>query len=193
MWLRKSSIRPVPGYARIEETTLEQIQDSLLEDEEQTQDLLDDAFERFDEQQPALSAHLGELLARPISEPALAIAYFVCLSIWLAFSERFGRSLDAVSEEELLATLELFQLDEELRKVDSSESVETDDVVAMEQPALFRFVQRHFEAALESHGQTLEVEELDQVYRAILVHILCLSYAVRAPLGYPMQKAEIQA
>ncbi len=193
MWVRKSSIRPVPPFARIDAHTLDAVRSILLSDEDETQQILDDAFERFDVSQEALSRQLGVVLARPLGRTALALGYFLCLSVWMAFDRCHGGFLNAVSEEELGATEALLSLDENLRKNDPQEHLETDDVIAMEQPALVRFIHQHLEATLDVHGDAVELEELQSIYRMVLVEMLALSYAVRAPLGFPVSKTEVLA
>src|SRR6187431_2834229 len=193
MWVRKSSIRPVPAFARIDAYTLDAVRSLLLSEQNETSELLDDAFERFDLSQEALSRQLGAVLARPLGETALALGYFLCLSVWMAFDRSYGGFLSEVSEEELGATEELLLLDENLRKNDPQERLETDDVIAMEQPALVRFIHEHLEAALDAHGSKVQLEDLQSIYRLVLVEMLALSYAVRPPLGYPVLKSEIMA
>jgi hypothetical protein len=193
MWVRKSSIRPVPSFARIDARTLDGVRAELLSEGPDTQDVLDDAFERFDASQPALSQKLGVMLARPLGETSLALGYFLCLSVWMAFERRHGLSLGVVSAEELDATEQLLSLDEDLRKSDPHEHLETDDVVAMEQPDLVRFIQEHLEATLDAHGDSVELEELQAIYRMVLVEMLALSHAVRPPLGYPVSRGEVVA
>ncbi|HSC86715.1 MAG TPA: hypothetical protein VLC09_05570 [Polyangiaceae bacterium] len=195
MWVRKSSIRPVPSYARIEARTLEQVRTLLASDEEEdgTQSVLDDAFERFDDSQEALSRRLADVLNRPLGDTALALGYFSYLAVWMAFDLQHGRSLAAVGEEELEATEQLLRLDEHLREDDPQEPLETDDVVAMEQPELVRFVHEYLEATLEEHGEGVELEAVQTIYRMVLVEMLALSYAVRAPLGYPTSRGEVVA
>lgn len=193
MWVRKSSIRPVASFARIDAHTLDSVRGLLLTDEGEAEDVLDEAFERFEDSQPALAHKLGDVLGRPLGETALALGYFLSLSVWLAFDRLHGRSLNQVTEEELEATCELLALDESLRQGDPNEQLETDDVVAMEQPALVRFVHEHLEATLDLHGDSVDVSELQQIYRAVLEEILALSYAVRTPMGFPVTKAEVLA
>ncbi len=54
--------------------------------------------------------------------------------MWLAFEKAQGQHIDEVREQEIEATEELLTLDEELRRADPAESLDSDDVIAMEQP-----------------------------------------------------------
>jgi len=158
-----------------------------------THDGLDDAFEEFEEQQPVLASYVGQILSRSTSEATIALGFFLSLSIWLAFSRTHGTAVQTVAEEDLHSTLEHFTLDENLRMGEPQASLETVDVIAMEQPALVEFVHEHMDATLELKNSSVNPEELQQIYRNALVEILALSYAVRAPEGTVVSNAEVLA
>ncbi|HEX2736180.1 MAG TPA: hypothetical protein VHM70_31480 [Polyangiaceae bacterium] len=193
MWVRATAIRPVPAYARVPEGALEAVRMSLADDEDAARAQLDQAFERFEREQPCLAAHIGDVLAEPLDETALALGYFLALATWLAFDRAHGNQIEQVGAEAIAATQELLELDEELRRADPSESLDTDDIIGMEQPELMDFVHEHVNATLESNSSDIEVDDVDTIYRVILVEILALSYSVYRPAGYPVSKVEIQA
>jgi hypothetical protein len=193
VWVRASAIRPVPAYARIPASALESVRSSLAEDEDEARAQLDEAFDRFEAEQPCLSAHIGDMLNEPLDETALALGYFLALAVWLAFEKTHATRIEQVSAESIAATQELLGLDEELRRADPHESVDTDDVVAMEQPHLLEFVYEHVNATLEANAPHIEVDDVDLIYHVILVEILALSYAVDRPAGYPVGNLEMQA
>jgi hypothetical protein len=166
---------------------------SLADDEDAARAQLDQAFERFEREQPCLAAHIGDVLAEPLDETALALGYFLALATWLAFDRAHGNQIEQVGAEAIAATQELLELDEELRRADPSESLDTDDIIGMEQPELMDFVHEHVNATLESNSSDIEVDDVDTIYRVILVEILALSYSVYRPAGYPVSKVEIQA
>lgn len=192
MWVRSSAIRPVPAYAKVSEAALESVRQALAEDEEDAREQLDEAFERFEREQPCLAAHIGDILAETSEETALALGYFLVLTVWLAFDQAHGAQMEEVTAEAISATQELLELDEELRDSGPDEPLASDDIIAMEQPALIGFVHENLEAAAESH-EGLEEEDLDKIYRVVLVQILVLSYAVTKPAGFPVGRAEAQA
>ena len=66
---------------------------------------------------------------------------------------------------------------------DPTEALDSDDVVAMGQPAVLDFVQHHVEEAIEQAEGDVELTELDHVYRALLVEVIALSHAVTGPRG----------
>lgn len=193
VWTRRSAIRPVPTYARIPLHALEAVRDGLADDDDEARTQLDEAFERIESTQPALAAHVGEVLGRQLDETALALGYFLTLAIWLAFERAHEGHINEVTEAELSATEQLLALDEELRQNDASESLDSDDVIAMEQPNVLLFVNEHIDATLEAHAQQIDVDDVHVVYRLILVEVLALSYAVERPDGFPVSKTELLA
>ncbi len=193
MWVRRSAIRPVPSYARVTSRAIEAVRDSLADDDDEAREQLDDAFDRFERSQPTLATRIADELGRPLDETALALSYFLSLAVWLAFENAHGDHIDEISEQELTATEELLTLDEELRRADPAEALDSDDVIAMEQPHLLEFLHEHVDATLEAHADDIDVDDVHVVYRAVLIEILALSYAVQRPAGYPVAKTELLA
>lgn len=193
MWVRRAAIRPVPLYARLPAYVLAEIESELVDDEELARERLDGAFSRFEETQPALAEKVAQALSRPLDETALALGYFLTLSVWLAFERNFEGRLEEVTSQQLAAAEESMELDEELRRLDPAEAVDTDDVIAMEQPDVIGFVQEHLDTALGAHGGLVDVDDVDVIYRVVLVEVLALSYAVRPPEHYVLPKTEYTA
>lgn len=183
----------MPPYARVPSYALDAVREGLADDDDEARQQLDEAFERFERTQPALAGHVADILARPLDETALALGYFLALAVWLAFEQVHGEHIDEVTEDELTATDELLTLDEELRRSDPAEALDSDDVIAMEQPDLLEFVHEHVDATLEAHAEDIDVDDVHAVYRLVLVELLALSYAVQRPAGYPVAKTELLA
>jgi len=101
--------------------------------------------------------------------------------VWLGFDELFGARLGEVSEDDLAAVEASLALDAELRRDAPDDPVETDDVVAMEQPDVMRFVRDHVSVATEGLADRAEVDAIDEIYRLVLVETVALSYAVTPP------------
>lgn len=181
MWVRRSAIRPIPAWAKIGTRALEAIEEQLAADDDGAKKRLDESFARFEQAQPALSARVSGILAEPLDDTALALGYFLTLAIWLAFEDSFKGEVQEVDAVALAAVDEMLQLDEQIRLSDPAEVVDSDDVVAMEQPQLLEFVHEHLDAALEANADEVDVDDVHAVYRAVLVLILALSYAVRSP------------
>jgi hypothetical protein len=172
---------------------LEAVRDNLAEDDDEARAQLDEAFERFERGQPALANHVAEALSRPLDETALALGYFLTLAVWLSFEQVHGGHIDEIRTEEIGATEQLLSLDEELRRTDPAEALDSDDVISMEQPHLLEFVHEHIDSTLEAHAEKVDVDDVHTVYRLVLVEILALSYAVQRPSGYPVAKVELLA
>lgn len=175
------------------EHALDAVRENLSEDDETAREQLDEAFERFERSQPALAARIAEVLGKPLDDTALALGYFLALAIWLAFEDAHGEHLNEIGQDELDATGELLSLDEDLRRTDPAEALDSDDVISMEQPHLLDFVHEHVDATLDAHADEVDVDDVHQVYRVVLIEILALSYAVQRPSGYPVAKTELLA
>src|SRR5262249_58141003 len=132
-------IRPVPTFAQVPLRALSAVEEELGEDDTEARARLDEAFTRFERTQPALADRVSQALNGPLDETALALGYFLTLAIWLAFDSVFGTALDEVSETALAGVEESLQLDEQIRLSDPAEAVDSDDVVAMEQPDVIAF------------------------------------------------------
>lgn len=202
MWVRGAAIRPVPRYAVVGAATLEQIERELADDSPRARGELDEAFARFEATQPNLADTISQLLSRPLDETALALGYFLSISIWLAFERTFSEArLREVSQDALAATDEAIALEEELRAAHGDEPLDLDDVVSIEQPNVLAFVHEHVDAALDpsaraaQRGQVrdVDVEDVHAVYRAIVLLTLCLSHAVVPVDGASRGNVELMA
>jgi hypothetical protein len=187
MWVRGAAIRPVPRYAVVARTTLDQIESELADDSPRAQGELDGAFARFESTQPQLAEAVSQVLSRPLDETALALGYFLSIATWLAFERTFGEArLRQVSADALSATEQAINLEEELRTAHGGEPFDLDDVVSVEQPNVLKFVHEHVDAALDpasargswQESRGIDMEDVRAVYRAIVLLTLCLSHAV---------------
>ena len=143
----------MPLFAQLPLSALIEVEDWLGSDEHDAEQRLNALFERFEREQPMLAARTGAALVRQRDEVAMALGYFLSLVIWLAFDNSFGTSLSPINDTAIDSVYEAFALDEELRGQDPNEVVESDDVVAMEQPHALAFIQEHVDAALEVHAE----------------------------------------
>ncbi len=172
---------------------LSDVEEQLGEDDDEARERLDEAFSRFELTQPALADCISKTLNGPLDETALALGYFLTLAVWMAFEATFGSALTEISETALTGVEESLQLDEQIRLSDPAEAVDSDDVVAMEQPDILSFVHEHLDAALEANADEVDVDDVHSVYRVVLVEILALSYAVKAPANWVLPTAEFTA
>jgi hypothetical protein len=203
MWVRGAAIRPVPRYAIVSTASLESIERELADDSPRAREALDAAFARFESTQPHLADAISQVLSKPLDETALALGYFLSISIWMAFERTFGEPrLREVSQDALKATDEAIQLEEELRAAHGDEPLDLDDVVSIEQPNVLAFVHSHVEAALDpatSSGKgegtpprDVDVDDVRAVYRAVVLLTLCMSHAV-VPVDGTTRSAELMA
>jgi hypothetical protein len=202
MWVRGAAIRPVPRYAIVGARSLDQIERELADDSSRAREELDEAFARFESTQPNLADAISRLLSKPLDETALALGYFLSIAIWLAFERTFTETrLREVSLDVLNATEEAIALEEQLRASHGDEPLDLDDVVSIEQPSVLAFVHGHVEAALDPsarrvqqrQGCEVEVEDVQAVYRAIVLLTLCLSHAVVPIDGASRGSVELMA
>ena len=213
MWVRGAAIRPVPRYAVVPASTLAAIERELADDSPRSRDELDGAFARFEATQPHLADAVSQVLSKPLDETALALGYFLSISIFLAFERTFGESrLREVSADCLAATEHSIALEEELRAAHGDEPLDLDDVVSLEQPHVLAFVHEHVDAALEPgcaesveaaaggggepaprEAREVDVDDVHAVYRGIVLLTLCLSHAVVAVDGTVRGRDELMA
>jgi hypothetical protein len=182
VFLRKAALRPVPTYAVVEPHFIEAVETSL-DEEGKLQDRLDVGYRELDRRQPRLSGWLSTELSTGNDEAVQSLGYFLIISVYLAFREAFPTRLREIDEGSLQMAIDTLSADEELRANDPTEVLESDDVVAMSQPSMVSFVQHHVQEALEQSKGELNLEELDRIYRAVLVQVIALSHAVATPGG----------
>jgi len=166
---------------------LSEVEEQLAEDDEEARQRLDEAFARFEQTQPSLADRIAQVLGGPLDETALALGYFLTLAVWLAFDNVFGDELEEITQVALAGVEESLKLDEQLRMADPAEAVDSDDVIAMEQPDVLSFVHEHIDAALEANANDVDVDDVHEIYRIVLIEVLALSYAVRPPANWGIQ------
>jgi hypothetical protein len=193
VWVRRAAIRPVSKYAELPARALSEVEEQLSEDDEAARTRLDGAFSRFEETQPILASRISTALSRPLDDTALALGYFLTLAVWLAFDAAFKSEIDEVTETALTSVEESLQLDEQIRLSDPAEALDSDDVIAMEQPHALSFIHEHIDAALEANANEVDVDDVHSIYRLVLIEVLALSYAVKAPPMWSTPSAEFSA
>jgi hypothetical protein len=214
MWVRGAAIRPVPRFAVVPRSTLDQIERELADDSPRAQGELDGAFARFESTQPHLADAISQVLSRPLHQTALALGYFLSISVWLSFERTFGEArLRQVSADALSATDQAIALEGELRAVHGAGPFDLDDVVSVEQPSVLTFVHEHVEAAFDPAssrgGASKETrapaepcatplekpheDDVRAVVRAVVLLTLCLSHAVVPLSDTPRGNAELMA
>ena len=181
MFVRKAALRPVPPWAVVDSDSIEAVEQSLEADEGDLQDALDRGYRELDVKQGPLAAFAAQELSETEDELAQSLGYFLLVTVFLAFQEAFPRRMGAVDEADVRMASEMLAVDEALRAEDPGEFFDSDDVVAMGQPNVLSYVQHHLDEALEQGDGEVDLEELDRVYRAVLVEVIALSHGVVSP------------
>jgi hypothetical protein len=107
----------------------------------------------------------------------------LALAVYVGFESFAGSALGALTAEAVAAADLALSADEELRRSDPRDALDSEDIVAIDQPALVAFVNDHIERTLEQHAEVVDVDDVDVVFRTILVEIVALSHAVAPPPG----------
>lgn len=194
MFVRKAALRPVPHHAVVDDRFVQSMVRGLDDDDGKLQETLDRGYHDLDSRQPAVAEYASIVLSGVADELIQALGYFLTVTVFLAFREAFPTRLVEVSSDDVAMAAATIEADEELRAADPTELMETDDVVAMGQPALVAFIQHHVEQALEQGASdAIDLAALDRVYRGVLIEIVALSHAVAAADGSVGPKREALA
>ncbi len=184
VFFRKAAIRPIPRYAVVDRRVVDEVERMLEGESVSLQNKLDRLFAQLGQKQPAIYSFVSDELGEIPNELAQSLGYFLVAAVHLIFSEAFPNRLEEVDESALALALATLSADEELRALDPLEKLDSDDLIAMNQPAVVEFVQHHVREAYDQADEDAPpIEQLDRVYRAILVQIIALSHAVLSPSG----------
>lgn len=156
-------------------------------------ELAAEGFERFSTEQQELAQYMAGKLTHSLDEVALALGHMLGVAVFVAFESFPGTRLRRLSADAVAAADAALGADEELRRLDPLDALDSEDIVAIEQPALVAFVNQHVGLTLEKYADSVDVDHVAVVFRAILVEILALSHAVVAPPGYPVGREEPMA
>lgn len=190
MWPARSAIRPVPGHAQVSRESIDAAEGELS-DKGDLEAQVTQGLRELARHQPHLARWLDHALDGVRDETAAALGQYLSVICWRSFAEGFGQRLARVDEVTLAAVAATFDCDEELRRGDADEVLESDDVVAIGQPHLVAFVREQIDAALEpdedGEAADVDLDAVSTVYRAVLVSVLALGQSVTAPRGTAVQ------
>lgn len=164
-WIRGAALRPVDDWAVVPPEVVQGLADELSAAGEGVRQLVDQAYREFDSRQPIVAAFAAERI-NPLEDPtAVALGYFLSISVFMLFDRAFGGRMRELSEEDVAAAREALDSEDELRQKDPSAAMDSEDVVASQQPHVLAFVRRHLDAALDpgdgeetSEEETVEAE-----------------------------------
>ncbi len=191
VWVTPFAIRPVSKHALISRELVQDVERSLSKCNDGVDELdelaVHAAVVRFEHAQPALAARIQRLIRGSRDEAAVALGYFLMVGVYVAFERAFGSRLEQVTPPDLEAVFASLRLEAELRADRGSDPLEVEDVLAVQQPALFGWVAEHAESTLaasaELGDETVDVNDVDAVLSEVSAFILALSYAVSMPRG----------
>jgi hypothetical protein len=184
MWVRRSALRPVPRHARLPVSSVAGIEATFSAADGRARQLAQAGFERLNAQQPALTEYLAHKFSDSLDETALALGHMLAVAVFVGFEGHAGSGLRRLSADAVAAADLALTADEELRRTDPRDALDSEDIVAIDQPALVAFVNEHIERTLDQNADAVDVDDVDTVFRAILVEILALSQAVAPPPGH---------
>jgi len=182
VWLGQTAIPSIAPYARVSTAALDTAARRLVgRDNAISTTKLSSEFEQCEREQPALAQWLGHALASPTDDAARGLGASLAITIWNAFRGMAPDRLRRLTEEDFDAAEQLLVMDEQLRRTDAKAVLESDDVIALHQPDITRFMRARLEETMAHYADEIDVDDVDAVYRMLLVQVLALSYAVRPP------------
>jgi len=144
---------------------------------------LSNAYARFEEQQPVVATHVAHVLRQCSDEAARGLGVYLAISVWLSFLQQMEDSIQQVSEIDFENAALFLSVDADVRRRSPNSGMDTDDVVAMHQPALAGFIRERLDETLRNYEKAIDIDEVDKVYQLVLLEILALSYAVKSPIN----------
>lgn len=188
MWPARAAIRPVAAHAVVSREAVEHAEEALSERGD-LEAQVERGLHALAGAQPGVAAFLQRAVDAVHDDTAEALGSFLGVVVWRAFHDAFGQRMREVAPESVAAVQAMFEYDEELRRGDASELLESDDLVAIGQPHLVAFVREQIDASLEpdEDGEPADVDldDIATVYRALLIEILALGQGVTPPRGAP--------
>lgn len=131
--------------------------------------------------QPALAEFCAIRLGTLEDTRVRDVARLALSSLFGAFQLEFGTRLLSLSHEHVLDAERRLQADEDQRCRTGQEPLDTDDVVAREQPALLSPLNELVSLVLDDPTRQLDIDELWEAFRLCLVLVMALSAAVPPP------------
>lgn len=182
MWFGQSAIPAIAPYARVSVRSLELASETLAAYAGLSAEaLVTGEFTRMQELQPTLGERIGRRLEMPLDDAARGLGVMLSMLVWLAFEHAAQGGIRIVQEEDWEHAEQVLKVDEDLRKDDPRAVIESDDIIAMHQPDIARFVRERVEATVRAYEDEIDMDDVDAVYRLVLVEVLALSYAVLPP------------
>jgi hypothetical protein len=182
VWLSHTAIPDIPPYARLTARSLEDAARRLQTYEGLSAEaLMLGEFSRFQASQPTIGERVARKLGGPIDDAARGLGVTLALLVWLAFEDASSAGIKVVEPSDWDHAEQWLQIDEDLRKGDPKAMIESDDIIASQQPEIARCVRERIDATVQAFADEIDLDDVDAVYRMVLVEVLALSYALRPP------------
>ncbi len=161
-WIRGAALRPVSPWAVVPPEIVQQLAEELSSAGEEVRNIVDRAYRDFDARQPTISTFVAERINALGDPTAVALGYFLSITVFMMFERAFGVRVREVNDEELSAAKEALDSEDELRQKDPGAWITSEAVVASHQPSVLAFVRPHLDAALDSDSSEEETEEEEE-------------------------------
>jgi len=148
-WIRGAALRPVSPWAVVPGEVVQELSEELSTAGEDVRSIVDRAYREFDARQPIVSGFVAERVNALGDPTAIALGYFLSITVFMMFERAFSGRIREVTDEELHAAREALDSEDELRQKDAAAWITSEDVVASQQPNVLAFVRQHLDAALE--------------------------------------------
>jgi hypothetical protein len=179
VWLGDTAIPSIGALARVSARALHDASTELASGPSGV--VLAGHFSSFERAQPTLARRLAGRLAQPLHDALREVGLKLAVCIWSAFERTAPYGINLVSEDDWNHADQLLRADAELRKRSPNAVMESDDVIAVQQPDIAAFMRERLDEVLRIYADEVDVDDVDVVYELLLVQVLALSYAVRAP------------
>jgi hypothetical protein len=179
VWLGDTAIPPIPAYARVAARALHDASHELAAGPSGV--TLANHFSRFEHNQPTVAERVTRRLGRSLHDTLREVGVTIAVALWLAFERTATNGIDAIRPEDWNHAKQLLRADEEIRRRNPGAVMESDDVIAVQQPDVTAFVRERLNEVLRAYADEVDVDDVDKVYELMLIEVLALSYAVRPP------------
>ena len=180
MLLQQVAIPSLPNYARIHGETLHAVLTRMSTNEKQLQRTLDEGFRLMEMRHAYLAEALAHELAEISDRGVQSVTYYVAVTIYLSFVERFGHHLLPITSQQIHELASRLIVDGELRQLGPCGDSYSEDLVAIAQPELCRFARDEADRADDMRKGPSVEEACTVPFAALLLEIIALSLAVDA-------------
>jgi hypothetical protein len=169
-------------FARVDLSAI-RLAEQYLEsgDREEMSSTLSVSYAALEERQPAIATRIADVLKACTNDAARGLGVYLAISVWLSFLQEMEHRILPVTDNDFKNAELFLKVDAEVRQRSPNACIDTDDIVAMHQPALAGFVRERLDETLRTYENEIDIDQADNVYQLILTEILALSYAVEAP------------